>query len=65
MALARVHEPGLVGDDHGLDAAIDAELGEDAADVGLDGARLEEQVDGDLGVAFALGDEEERLALGR
>jgi len=52
------YEAGLVGEDYRLDAAVEVEFGEDAADVGLDGAFLEEELAGDLCVAVALGDQE-------
>ena len=42
--LTGTHEPDLVGEDHGLDAVAQAELGEDAPDVGLDGRLADEQV---------------------
>jgi enoyl-CoA hydratase/carnithine racemase len=39
------------GEDRGLDAVLEAELGEDAADVGLDRLLADRQVPGDLPVA--------------
>jgi hypothetical protein len=55
---------GLVaqGEDRGLDAVLQAELGEDAADVGLDGLLADDQVPGDLPVAVTAGDQPEYVA---
>ena len=49
---------GLVaeGEDRCLDAVLQAEFGEDAADVGLDGLLADRQVPGDLPVAVTAGD---------
>ena len=55
---SRADQPRLVSEDHGLDAAAELEFAEDAADVGLDRALLQEELGGDLGVALALGDQE-------
>ena len=48
--LSRSDETDLVGEDHDLHAVAQAELGEDAADVGLDGRLGEHELRGDLGV---------------
>ena len=55
---------GLVaeGEDGCLDAVLQAEFGEDAADVGLDGLLADRQVPGDLPVAVAAGDQPEDVA---
>jgi len=45
------------GEDRCLDAVLQAEFGEDAADVGLDGLLADGQVPGDLPVAVTAGDE--------
>src|SRR6476620_11664865 len=45
----------------GLGAAGHLDLAVDGADVGLDGVRAKESRGGDLGVAFALGDQREYL----
>ena len=46
-------QPGAVGVDDGLHAVAQAELGEDAGDVGFDCLVAEEQFRGDLGVGVA------------
>jgi enoyl-CoA hydratase len=51
------------GEDRGLDTVLEAELGEDAADVGLDRLLADRQVPGDLPVAVPLGDQPEHVAL--
>ena len=51
------------GEDRGLDAVLEAEFGEDAADVGLDRLLADRQVLGDLPVAVTLGDQPEHVAL--
>ena len=58
---------GLVaqGEDRGLDAILQAEFGEDAADVGLDGLFADDQVPGDLPVAVTAGDQPEYFAFAR
>jgi hypothetical protein len=58
---------GLVaeGEDRRLDAVLQAEFGEDAADVGLDGLLADRQVPGDLPVAVTAGDQPEYLAFAR
>ena len=53
------------GEDRGLDAVLQIELGEDAADVGLDGLLADYQLAGDLAVAVPAGDEVEDLAFAR
>ena len=50
------------GEDRGLDAVLQAEFGEDAADVGFDGLLADRQVPGDLPVAVTAGDEPEYVA---
>jgi hypothetical protein len=45
------------GEDRCLDAVLQAEFGEDAADVGLDGLLADRQLTGDLPVAVAAGDQ--------
>ena len=52
-------------EDRGLDAVLQAEFGEDAADVGLDGLLADRQVPGDLPVALAAGDKPEYVAFAR
>jgi hypothetical protein len=55
---------GLVaeGEDGCLDAVLQAEFGEDAADVGFDGLLADCQVAGDLPVAVTAGDQLEYVA---
>jgi hypothetical protein len=48
----------FVGEDHGLDAVADAELGEDALGVRLDGGFLDDERGGDLAVRQAASDEQ-------
>lgn len=56
VALARLHEAGLVGKDDGLYAVADAELRENVGEVRLD-RRLADVLDGDpLKFAARLGD---------
>ena len=56
-------EPALVGEDHRLHAAAQAELRQHRADVGLDRGFLDRQDTGDLGVAASAGDQQEHVAL--
>jgi deoxyribonuclease V len=58
---------GLVaeGEDRRLDAVLQAEFGEDAPDVGLDGLLADRQVPGDLPVAVTAGDQPEHVAFAR
>jgi hypothetical protein len=58
---------GLVaeGEDSCLDAVLQAELGEDAADVGFDRLLADRQVPGDLPVAVTAGDQPEYFAFAR
>jgi len=58
---------GLVaeGEDRRLDAVLQAEFGEDAADMGLDGLLTDRQVPGNLPVAEAAGDQPEYVAFAR
>jgi enoyl-CoA hydratase/carnithine racemase len=51
------------GEDRRLDAVLQAELGENAADVGLDRLLADRQVPGDLPVTVTLGDQPEDVAL--
>jgi len=53
------------GEDRCLDAVLQAEFGEDAADVGLDGLLADRQVAGDLPVAVTAGDQPEYFAFAR
>ena len=55
---------GLVaeGEDRGLNTVLEAEFGEDAADVGLDRLLADRQVPGDLAVAVTAGDQPEHVA---
>ena len=53
------------GEDGRLDAVLQAELGEDAADVGLDRLLADLQVPGDLPVAVTAGDQPEHVAFTR
>ena len=50
------------GEDGCLDAVLQGELGEDAADVGLDGLLADGQLPGDLPVAVTAGDQPEHVA---
>jgi hypothetical protein len=58
---------GLVagGEDRRLDAVLQAEFGEDAADVGLDRLLADLQVPSDLPVAVTAGDQLEYVAFAR
>ena len=47
---ARFNEAGFVGEDDGLGAVVEVELGEDARDVGLDGGVADDELAGDVGV---------------
>jgi transposase-like protein len=53
------------GEDRSLHAILQAEFGEDAADVGLDGLLADRQVPGDLPVAVTAGDQPEHVAFAR
>ena len=57
----RGHEPGLVGQDDGLDPVAQGELGQHPADVGLHGALLDHELSGDLGIRQATCDEPEHV----
>src|SRR5215475_15922895 len=59
------YQPGLVGEDHGLDAVAEVELSQDPFQVGLDRRLLDEQVGGDLGIGQAARDEFQHVALAR
>jgi hypothetical protein len=50
------------GEDRGLDAVLQAEFGQDAADVSLDGLLADGQVPGDLPVAVTAGDQPQDVA---
>ena len=63
VAGAGLDQPALVREDHQLGAVAQAELGEDAGHVRLDGRRSDEQALGDLGVAGPPGDGDHHLAL--
>jgi peptidoglycan/LPS O-acetylase OafA/YrhL len=63
VAGAGLDQPALVREDHQLGAVAQAELGEDAGHVRLDGRRSDEQALGDLGVARPPGDGDHHLAL--
>ncbi len=54
--------PVAQGEDGGLDTVLQVELGEDAADVGLDGLFADREFPADLPVAVAAGDEVEYFA---
>jgi hypothetical protein len=58
---------GLVaqGEDRGLDPVLQAQFGEDAADVGLDRLLADRQVPSDLPVAVTEGDQLEYVAFAR
>ena len=58
---------GLVaeGEDRRLDAVLQAEFGEDAADMGLDGLLADRQVPADLAVAVTAGDQPQDFAFAR
>src|SRR5438874_130842 len=58
-----LHQAALVSHDYELGAVAGAELGHDAADVGLGGGGADYKGFGDLFVVHAAGDEEEDLAL--
>lgn len=49
-------ETAYVGENHCLDSVAEAELGQDACDVGLDRGLAEVQLGADLGIGQALGD---------
>ena len=53
---ARLHEPGLVGDDHQLCPVPRSQLQHGAADVGLGGGRTDIEPSGDLGVGQSFPD---------
>ena len=63
VAGAGLDQPALVREDHQLGAVAQAELGEDARHVRLDGRRSDEQALGDLGVGGPPGDGDHHLAL--
>src|SRR4030095_12805860 len=52
--IAGTHQPGLVGQDDGLNAVAEVQLAEDARDVALDRRLAEEQALGELGVGKPL-----------
>jgi hypothetical protein len=64
-AVAGGYQAGLVGEDDGLGAVAQGELGEYPADVGLHGLLGDDEGVGDLGVGQAPGDEFEDLGLAR
>jgi predicted MFS family arabinose efflux permease len=62
-SLSRLHQPGLVREDHGLDAVTQAELAEDPGHVGLDRRLGDDEPRGDLGVGEPAGDRAQNLEL--
>src|ERR1700733_5060001 len=56
---------GFVGEDDGLDAVPEAELGEQVGDVGLDRGLAYHQVPGDLEVGAAAGQQQQDVSPGR
>ena len=62
---SRFDEPALVGEDDGLDAVAQVELGEDAGDVRLHRRLADEQLGGDLGVGQPAGEQPQDLELAR
>jgi hypothetical protein len=62
-ARADADQPRLVGDDDGLDAVTEAELGEDAGDVCLDGRLRQMEAGGEFGVAQPPGQQAEDFQL--
>ena len=63
--VAGAHEAGLVGEHDGLDAVAQAELREQARDVGLDRRVADDELRRDLGVRQPARDELEDLELAR
>src|SRR6476619_5228601 len=63
--VARLHDPVLVGEHHGLDAVSHPELLEDPRDVRLDGRLADERLGGDLCVGKPARDEPQDLELPR
>src|SRR5215211_9426852 len=63
VAGAGLDQTAFVGEHHKLGAVTQAELGEDARHVRLDGRRADEELAGDLGVARPAGDGHHHLAL--
>lgn len=57
-----VDDAGLVGEDHGLYAVPDLELGQDPGDVGLDRRLSDDDLRGDLGVGAAADQQPEHCA---
>src|SRR6201996_1287612 len=57
------HQPGFLGQDDGLDAVAQAELGQDPADVNFHGALGQEQAGRDLAVGHAARDPDENVVL--
>ena len=53
------------GEDRCLDAVLQVEFGEDAADMGLDGLLTDRQVPGNLPVAVTVGDQPQDVAFAR
>ncbi len=51
------------GEGDGGGAVLDAELAVDGREVGVDGARAEEEASGDVGVGQPLGDQPQHLRL--
>jgi hypothetical protein len=62
VAVAGPHQARLVGEDDGVDAVSQFQLGEDPFDVGLDGRLLDHERPADLQVGQSVGDEAEDVA---
>lgn len=58
-----LYQPGLVGEDNGLDTVAEAELGQNPFQVRLDRRFLDEQAGGDFAVGQATGDEFQHIPL--
>src|SRR5215469_5222570 len=54
-------QPGLVGEDDGLDPVADSELAQQARDVALDGGLADEESTGEFGVGQAAGEQPQDL----
>jgi hypothetical protein len=65
VPVAALDETGFVGEHHGLRAVVEAELGEDARDMGLDGRVADDQLGSDLGVGQAAGQLSQDVDLAR
>src|SRR5262252_10905282 len=58
-------QAGFVGEDDGLGAVAEVELGQDPADVGLGGLLGDDQRVADLGIGQTVGDQPQHLGLAR